>query len=498
MGIIARQSFKAALVTYLGVILGVVNQVFIYPSFLTLEEYGEIQFVLQTGGFFLPIILFGVTSLIARYYSLFKQDEIQKQSLYGMITLIVVFNLLLFLITCFLFNDSIVAYYSGSGGVSKFSVSVLIILSALLPIIALAKAISSVHKRIAVPSLLQQTVKVVLPVIVVFYYFGHITFEQILVGILVYYCIITIVFVAYALKHENIRPVLSISKISRNLKVKPLFVFSIFSLLSGIGAALTNQIDIIMITSMKGTYENGLYSWGLFIANSIAIPYAMVGAISLPILSDFWKRKDTSAITDLYRSSSSSILTFSLMIFLAFWLGIDDLFILMPKGEEYAMTKSIVFLLCSAKILDMATGLNSHIISMSNKYKMHLLFLLIAASINVSLNWLLIPDYGIEGSGVATIISVVIFNFMKYWFLKHNYNMTPFSKNTLYIVIVAISLYFLVSFLPKTENSLLNILLFPFIFAVSYGMISYKLHLAPEINRFINKLLLRVGIKPFD
>lgn len=498
MGLIARQSFKAASVTYAGVLFGVLNQILLYPLFLSIEEYGEIQFVLQTGGMFAPFILMGITSMFVKYYSTVKSDKIKKQSLYGMVLLMLSANTTMFLLVYFVFSDQIKSYYCDGSGVSEISVTILFLFASLLPTIGLSRTIASVHGRIAIPSLFLQGVKLVLPLVALLYYIAYLTFDQILVVLLIFYVMLCMIFVLYTYRCDKTIPILSLKRIKQNLNLNPMFVFAFFSLLTGIGSAFANQIDIVMITAIKGTYQNGLYSWALFIANAIAIPFIMISAIGLPLVSNYWKENDTKSIRALYKSSSTSILVFSLSVFLAMWLGIDDLFMLMPKGEEYRMAKSIVLLLCSAKLIDMGMGINGQIIAMSDKYKTQLWFLLVTAVINVGLNWVLIPKYGIEGSGIATVVSVVVFNILKYWFLKTRYNMSPFTKQTFYILAVGLGLYFVVDSIPKTQNSLINLLLFPSIFGLIFSFISYKSHFAPEINNFVNKQLLRIGIKPFD
>lgn len=498
MGIIARQSFKAASVTYAGVLFGVLNQILLYPLFLSIEEYGEIQFVLQTGGMFAPFILMGITSMFVKYYSTVKSDKIKKQSLYGMVLIVLSSNIALFLLIYYVFSNQIKSFYCDGSGVSEISVTILFIIASLLPVIALSRTISAVYGRIAIPSLLLQGIKIVLPFVALLYYLSYVSFAQVLLVLLIFYVLLCIVFVLYTYSCDKTRPILSIKRVKQNLNLSPMFIFAFFSLLSGIGSAFTNQIDIVMITAIKGTYQNGLYSWALFIANAIAIPFTMISAIGLPLISNYWKEKDTNSIMALYKSSSASILVFSLLVFLAMWLGIDDLFMLMPKGEEYSIAKSIVLLLCSAKLIDMGMGINGQIIAMSDKYKTQLWFLLATAVINVGLNWVLIPKYGIEGSGIATVVSVVVFNILKYWFLKTRYNMSPFTKQTFYILTVGLGLYFVVDSIPKTQNSIINLLLFPSIFGLIFSFISYKSHFAPEINNFVNKQLLRIGIKPFD
>jgi O-antigen/teichoic acid export membrane protein len=170
----------------------------------------------------------------------------------------------------------------------------------------------------------------------------------------------------------------------------------------------------------------------------------------------------------------------------------------MPKGDEYGAAKYIVIMLCVAKIIDMATGLNNQIFSMSNKYKFLMVFLLIAVLLNVGLNLVLIPLYGVEGSAIATIISIVIYNFMKYVFLKVKFNLDPFSVKTLKIIGVAFVVLSIGLFLPKTGVPLVNIVLVCGTTFSIFFLAAYKFNLAPELNSFFNKQLTRFGIKPFD
>ena len=57
MGLIARQSFKAATVTYAGVALGVVNSLYIYTKMLTVDQLGEITFLHTTVAMLAPLIV---------------------------------------------------------------------------------------------------------------------------------------------------------------------------------------------------------------------------------------------------------------------------------------------------------------------------------------------------------------------------------------------------------------------------------------------------------
>lgn len=498
MGLIARQTFKAASVTYIGVVLGILNQIFLYPLFLTIEEFGEIQFVLQTVGLFTPFLLLGVASVFVKYYPNYSSAKEGARDLYGLGFLVVFINTFLFLGVYLLFETEIASYYCDSSGVSRLTISILFLIAATLPAQALLRTIASLHGRISIPSVLQQLIKVVLPLLCLFYYVEYLTFNTVLYYILAYYIVLLVLYVVYVRSLDGLHFTWSPKRIVSNLEVKPMMVFGAFSLLSGIGAALTNQIDVVMITALKGTFQNGLYSWALFIAGAIAIPYTMISTISMPMISRYWKEKEYQSIDNLYKASSATILLMALIMFLGFWLVIDDLFALMPKGEKFSMAKNMVWLLCVAKIIDMGSGLNSQILSLSDRYRVNLWFLLVAAGLNVALNWLLIPEYGIEGSGVATVVTIIIYNILKYWYLKIKYDLSPFTIKTFYILALTLVVYLGVSYIPKFSYSLANFVVLPLLYGAVTSLVSYKFHLVPELNNFVNKQFRRIGITPFD
>ena len=135
---------------------------------------------------------------------------------------------------------------------------------------------------------------------------------------------------------------------------------------------------------------------------------------------------------------------------------------------------------------------------MSNKYKILLVFLSISVILNVGLNFLLIPKLGIEGSAIATIVSIVVFNVLKFGYLWLKYRIQPFTFKSLIIVVLGVVLVLSCSLIPKTNSHLVNVLLFSSLVGILFLTISYKLKLAPELNVFANKQLMRIGLKPFD
>ncbi|MDC1395235.1 polysaccharide biosynthesis C-terminal domain-containing protein, partial [Bacteroidia bacterium] len=366
------------------------------------------------------------------------------------------------------------------------------------PFIMLSVSYASNQGRIAVPSALLQLIKLVQPFFVVLYFLDYISFDGLIYALLGYYFLLVVLYVGYAISQDSFVPTLNFKEIKNTLPLKSMLTFAGYSVLGSIGAVLTNQVDILMVTSMLGKYQTGLYGWSLFIVNAIAIPYGLIGSISTPLISKYWKEEKHQELNKIYIQSSSSLMVISIGLFLSVIAGIDDLFLLMPKGQEYSQAKSIVILLGIAKIIDMASGLNNQIFSMSSKYKVLMLFLFVAVIVNVGLNLVFIPKYGVDGSAYATIVSIVIYNLLKYTFLKKNFDLDPFSRNTIEILLLTIGILLLGQLIPITNLPFVNILLKSGITFMLFYTTAYFLRLSPELNDFANKQLRRFGMPTVD
>ena len=88
MGVIQRQSIKRSLVSYIGVGVGVISTLFIYPLESTL--YGRIQFVLSVALLLSPVFSLGVKSLAVRFYPEFSEKKEGDRGLFSLLLLLTV------------------------------------------------------------------------------------------------------------------------------------------------------------------------------------------------------------------------------------------------------------------------------------------------------------------------------------------------------------------------------------------------------------------------
>ena len=75
MGIVAKQSIKNLITTYLGFAIGALNTLFLYINFMSETYYGLVGFIISTGMLVMPFMAFGVPNTIVKFYSSYKGKE---------------------------------------------------------------------------------------------------------------------------------------------------------------------------------------------------------------------------------------------------------------------------------------------------------------------------------------------------------------------------------------------------------------------------------------
>ncbi|MEM6967418.1 MAG: polysaccharide biosynthesis C-terminal domain-containing protein, partial [Bacteroidota bacterium] len=269
--------------------------------------------------------------------------------------------------------------------------------------------------------------------------------------------------------------------------------YSLYGLLNALGSQVAFRIDTLMVAGIIGITSSGVYAIVNVISDAIMKPAKGIIAISSPIISRSWKNNDLDEIRMIYKKSSVVLLTLGWLVFLGIWGSIDDLISIMENSEIIQQGKYVVLVLGLAKIIDLATSVNSEIISYSKKYQFNFYALLILAVLNIVLNLVFIPIYGLVGSAIATFCSVSIFNISKLIFIWVNFKMQPFTFTTLKILCVVGFCWSVIYFVSFNFHPIINIILRSTLLTVLYGSIILYFKISPDVNEMLYKWLKKFG-----
>ena len=490
MGVIQRQSIKQSLVNYFAVAIAAISIIFIYPQ--DKEVYGLARFVIDTSMLIAPFLLLGLSGVSVRFFPQLKQNEKSHRGFLFFLISGVLVGSTIFLILCLTFKVSIYKYFSDESEIFLRYFPYLVPIAVLMAFIHLFYAYSSNFKRIVVPSLYQNLIKIILPLLILLFIWGYISMDQVIYGILANFVIVFLGMIAYLYWLGELKMDIDFSFLNKERKHE-IKEFALFSLFSGLGSVLAFRIDSYMISKILDFESNGTFAIAAFIANVIAIPTNAIGQISAPIVSESFKNNDLDHIRKLYKESSINLLVFGLLIFVCIAASIEDLFLIMPKGDQLVDGVTIVLVIGAARIIDMGTSINNQIINYSKHYRFGFYAILLMAVFNIITNAILIPKYQIIGAAIATLASLTLYNLIKMLFIKWRLKMQPFNSKTLIIFLVAIFVYGFSLLIPGTQNLYLDILIRSIAIGSVYTILVYYLKVSEELNNMLDEFLKRIN-----
>ena len=489
MGVIARQGSKRTIVSFIGVFIGVLSMLFIYPN--DMESYGLALFLFSMANLLMIILSAGSLGLIVRYFPVFQKEKIK-----GFISAILVIVFATVIITSILLFFLKEPFYAlldkldfKVEQIKDHSIYIYII-TILLVFIHVLNYQASNFKRIVVPAILFDLgYKIMLPVLVLLVFLGTIDLPGFEFYYTLFFVIVLILLIFYVSKLgglQLIKP--DFSGIKQGLR-KEMRIYMFYSASNQIGASIVSRVDVLMVSTLISFSSNGAYGILLIMANVIDVPVKSINQIAAPVISSSIENKDRENVSSIYRKSSLNSLLSGFFIFVLIWGLLNDLFNIMPNGEVVREIKNVFLFLGIGKLVDMAFSTNTHIIIYSKYFRYNLFFVLFLAILNLVLNYFFITSYGLVGAAIATAISLISYNILKLLFIKVKMDYWPFSLETLKVFVTGMLTFILCIFLPNIFSNFLDILIKGAIIAAVYYTLLKLFRVKAEILNEVDNIL---------
>lgn len=496
MGIIIRQSFKSSIVSYLGIVIGMVNVIFLSARYLSPEQLAIMRVIIENSLLFVSLAQLGAPHIAVRFFPFFQDEKNKHKGFLFFLLLYCSIGFFIFLLIYLFGKPLFVSYFQEKSPELipyYFYVVPFVFFSLYLYVL---EAYSQIHGRIVVPNIIKDLfLKLANTFLIILFALQIFGFDGFLNGFILAYGIAPLLMIIYLQKQNW----LFLQKDFTLLKpafLKEIIVYGLYIVIGGIGYLLATRIDLLMIASMVGLKETAVYSIALFIAVVIEIPKRSVAQITAPILSQALKENNFEKVGELYSKSALNQLIFGLLIFLLIWCNIDAIFSIIPKSEIYSQGKFVVFFIGIAKLIEMASGMNNEIILNSKYYRFGLVTMVLLAGLTITTNYIFIPLYGINGAAFATALSIFIFTLIRVIFVQWKFKLHPYSPKFLSVILFAVLAFFVVWFLPEFGKNLwlvfLNIAVKSTIILLVFILLIYRFRISEDIHELIDNYLKNI------
>jgi O-antigen/teichoic acid export membrane protein len=203
------------------------------------------------------------------------------------------------------------------------------------------------------------------------------------------------------------------------LEYSELLNLSFPMLLTASMAFIMAWTDIIMLGIFRSEEEVGIYAVVLRLANLTTIFLFATNSILAPKFSELYKSGNFEKLRRVVQNSTKIIVLSSLPIVIILILFPN--YILSLFGEEFILGVTALWILMIGKFINVLSGSVGYLLNMTNFHTVSMKIDFIIVIINVALNYILIPNYGLEGAAIATAISISLNNLIKFYFVKKEF-----------------------------------------------------------------------------
>ena len=429
-----------------------------------------------------------------RFWNFFgkAKEEGKHQNLFSLSLIGVGINFLIFLLGFFAFFYIFSSFQEDSElwDMKRLILPMVLVMS----LSAVFNRYISNFKRIVVPNIFENIFPKLanLGAFCLFFFLG--TSEKISYGFFLGVFVLGLIgYVMYTNKLEKIEPDFSTDFVKKDKLWKEILNYSFYGFLGNLGSFLALNISNYMIGEKLSFEENGIYSTVFSVVQLISIPSMGLYNISAPIISKHFADDTIKELDVYYKKTSLSLFFLGLVLFSCIAVGYPYLTDFMPKsGKLLLEAQPLVWVIGFALLFELATGFNSHIISMSKYYRFNIYVMLFLAVLTTSLNFYFInkTSLGILGISISYAVSLTIFNLTKIAFNYYQFKVSPFTIEMLYSVILATLAISLAIVLPNFSNSFLNLVYKPALVLIIFFVGNHFMRIYP-LDKFLTKDFLK-------
>ena len=473
--------------SYLGVAIGFVTTGLLSPKIFSIEENGLIKLLISYSIIFAQFASLGFTRVITMLFAYFRDKKNKHNGFLFIAAMVAIVGFVLAIIVFLLLKT----YILGKG-VEKsplfadYFYYIIPLIFVTLVFTILDNYYKVLFNAVIGVFLKEFFQRIVILIDILLFYFGYLNFQNFVIMYIIAFSLPPLLLIVFLIKEGNfsLRPQLDF--ITKEFRSKMISV-SVFGVLTSFSGILILNIDSVMINSMLGIGETGIYAITFFFGTIILIPSRSLVKISSVVIADAWKENDLDTINIIYYKSCLNQLIFASLLFVGIWANIHNVFEILPA--EYAAGKYVIFFIALSSLIKMAGGVNNMILFTSKYYKLHTVFLLIFVIIIVVSNLIFIPIYGIVGAALASALSNFIFMLMEFIFLQLKYKFQPYNYKFLIVIAIGGFSYLISLLVPIFDNYIVDIIVRSLLISIIFVGLIMIFKLSEDINQKAKQLI---------
>ncbi|MBM3937091.1 MAG: hypothetical protein FJ333_00350 [Sphingomonadales bacterium] len=445
-GVIAKNSFWASIVNYSGSLVGLFTTFYLFPLVFTTSENGVFRLFIEMGALLAGVAQMGTGYSIWKFFPRFKNDGGHNGAGFWLIVIPLIGFVMVGLML--LWGQPFVVKYliENSGDFLPYYYWLIPFVFFFVFNTVFEIFLAALGNIVYSSFLRENVVRILLGLLGWCYYIGVVDFDQTMYSIPAVYGVVMLLNLGYLLRKTSLsfKPNWQFVREQEGLKGE-FYRYTGYLFLTYVAMLVLQRMDFLMVSSMKGSADTGIYAIAVNMAVLIEIPTRSILQIANPKLSEAIHVGDRQEIERLYQKTSLNQFILGALALLLIWVNIDVFYHFMPNGQVYETGKWAVFYLGIGKLCVLLQGNSAAMLIFSKRYYLSLLLNAVSIAVGVLLNQYLIPIYGINGAALATA---------GVWLASG--------------IVMAILVFVVYGMQPVTRGVVLSILLFAVVFIINH------------------------------
>ncbi|MDQ0352758.1 O-antigen/teichoic acid export membrane protein [Alkalibacillus filiformis] len=495
MGSELKNVTKQSSIVFIGKILGLVFGLLfnlIAARFLGAEVYGQFTLIFTFISFFPMLALLGLQQGLVYYLPKMTEEKNYnyRNQIISISYIFVLLVSLLFTILLITNSEWIGSLLNGSESDYSYIIK---ILSPLIILLVLSKLTQGVFRGIKdiKPFVINQDI--IIPILKII----SLTFALTLLGttletLVLSFYISIFIGVLYLIYKVHNKKLFSRIKIDALKEYKKVLIYSLPLMFTGFLGFISQKTDILMIGYFLTDEEVGVYRIALQIGTLSGFILVAFNMMFAPTISSLFHRGDMKELESMFKTITKWVVIVNLFAFSIILLLNDEIMYLF--GEEFLIGSTVLVIIACGQLVNVGVGSSGYILIMTgySMYGMYINILIVV--INIVLNLMLIPNHGISGAAVASLVSVALANIIRLLLVYKLYRIHPYSFqyiNAIFAVLISfVSVYFIK--MVFTISYIVDLIIYVPITILLFSLVMYLFGLSNDDKFILYKIMDKI------
>lgn len=228
--------------------------------------------------------------------------------------------------------------------------------------------------------------------------------------------------------------------------IRSLAIYSFWVFLTASGYVIFSYTDVILIGYFLGNTEVGIYRVVMQLTSAGTFTAAALQIALFPRISRWSFERDFISIEKALTQALSYAQFLAIPVFFG-GIVLGDRLLYYLYGAAFTEGAAFLPILLLSQVVNVCLMLLSSTLYALNHPEMTFRATLAAAGLNLILNFLLIPVFGMIGAAVATFVAISLNAFLSWWFLSREIAVRPDKRALGNILIAACAMLVIVALL---------------------------------------------------